>query len=84
MIVEISFGALSDPVGAQLKAQGLFATKDDIEHWEKDRKALARLRVRGLLPDATAHAAERRLMKKIVAGVRAASTAADSHSEAAK
>ena len=77
MKVEIAFGALALTIGDQLQRQGLRATKDDIQHWEKDRKALARLRVRGLLPDATAERAGRRLMKRIVAGVYRADSKGD-------
>ena len=69
MTLEISFGALSPSIGEQLRSQGLTATKDDVTHWESDRKALTRLRVRGLLPDATAKQAERRLFKRILSGV---------------
>lgn len=68
-ILEINFGALAPEVGAQLKNCGLKAEANDIEHWEKDRKALARLRVRGVLSDSESRKAEARLFKSIKQGI---------------
>jgi len=70
MKLAINFGALPPPIKEQLRQQGLKAKAKDIWHWQRDADAITRCVIRGLISDSTAHAARRRVIRKIVAGVK--------------
>ena len=69
MSLELSFGALSDPIRTQLDAQNVTADRDEISHWQRDADAIVRVAVRGLLPDSQIRQARKRLLKRIAKGV---------------
>ena len=69
MNLAINFGALSPPIKEQLRQQELKAKTRDIWHWQCDADAITRCVIRGLISDSTAHAARKRILKKILAGV---------------
>jgi hypothetical protein len=68
-VLVLRFGAMADRLEAQLRSLGLEARKIDLVHWQDDAGAIVRLSVRGLLTDAEAANARRRLLKAISAGV---------------
>lgn len=47
------------------------ATPDDMQQWQKDADAITRLSARGLITQASAHAARRALAKKIISNANA-------------
>jgi FAD synthase len=56
-----------DPLAKQLKGSGIPPTT--VEHLQLDANAIARLSVRGLLPEGEVHKARKRLMKQIDAAL---------------
>lgn len=70
--VALHFGAMAPSISEQLEGQGLTAEPADLLHWQKDADAITRLTVRQMLPESQAHAARKRLMKKIAKAVKAA------------
>ncbi len=56
------FGALAPALEEQAAAQG-FQFAEAPDHLQKDADAIARLQIRGLIPDSTAHKARERLMR---------------------
>lgn len=69
--LEIHFGALAPHIADQIEAQGLPAIAD-AEHYELDRKAINRLRIRSVITDADAHRANGRLFKRILCAIEKA------------
>lgn len=59
----INFGTLSPKVSEQLVAQGICVP--NAWHFDLDSDSINRLRIRGLITDSQAHAANKRLMKQI-------------------
>lgn len=65
--IELSVGAFGPTFPEQMAAQGLTIPDRDMEHLEKDRAALARLGVRGVLSTGERDRAAVRLLKQICA-----------------
>lgn len=63
--MKLSFGALAAPIEEQMAAQGITATRVNIQHWQKDANAIVRLAVGGLLTEASVSLARRKLAKRI-------------------
>lgn len=63
--LEISFGSMSSPISFQLIKQELKFNKAEVEHFQKDADAIARLRVGQVLTREEAVKAEKRLFNKI-------------------
>jgi len=68
--VAILFGAVSDPISAQLANQFFAARDSDIEWWQRDADAITRLDVSGLLPRSVVLATRKKLMRRIASTVR--------------
>ena len=64
------FGAFADPIADQLLKQGVNASSNDCEHWQKDADAITRLSVRGLITRTERYKADRRLMSRIKKAVK--------------
>lgn len=62
--LNISLGALAPDLSKQLKDFDI--DPEEIEHLEKDRKALDRVRIRGLVPRSQVVKAEQKLVNNIV------------------
>ena len=69
MQVALSFGALVPRISEQLSDQKLKAKTNNIIHWQRDADAITRLIIGGLLTDAQARNARRKLLKRIVSNV---------------
>lgn len=69
MRIEISFGALAEPLADQLRQQGLLIGREKCSRFQSDMDASARLSVRGLLSDSEATKVRRRLLKAILSEV---------------
>jgi hypothetical protein len=63
--IQLCVGAFGPTLHEQLEAQGLALAAHDLEHFEKDRKALGRLGVRGILSEGERDKAAMRLLKNI-------------------
>ena len=63
--VGIRFGAMSDPIQKQLKAQGLKAPPRAIREWQKRADEITSLYVHGFLSPGMATTARTRLFKLI-------------------
>lgn len=62
----ISLGAFTDPIKEQLKDQGFgIADENELHHFEKDRLALGRIYMRGLITEVERDKAAMRLLKKM-------------------
>lgn len=68
--VGLYFGALAPPLSEQLKGHPL--SEKQVEVFEEDRKAIARVYTRGLLSEAEKKNAHKRLMKSIVFAIKLA------------
>lgn len=62
--IEVCFGPLYPSLSEQLA--GVISDAASLDHFEKDRLAINRLLLRGLLSDSEADRGRRRLMKSIV------------------
>ena len=60
MKISISFGALAPSLAEQLDR-----TPRSVESWQKDADAIARLLVRGLLPESQGRTVRQKLLKRI-------------------
>lgn len=60
--MEVSFGALADPLSKQFAGM---LPPDALRKYDELAKAIVRLHVHGLLPDGAVHAARKKLLKKI-------------------
>lgn len=65
MRLEISVGAFAPDLAEQLAKQELELEAHSLEHFERDRQAIGRLGIRGLLSDGERERAALRLMKKM-------------------
>jgi hypothetical protein len=65
--LSISFGALSPPIGEQLQEQGLKLDIDPLQrqYLQRDADEVARLKVRGVITEAEADRARKRLFQII-------------------
>jgi hypothetical protein len=65
--LSISFGALSPPIGEQLQTQGLKLQMDPLQrqYLQRDADEVSRLRVRGVLTEAEADRARKRLFQVV-------------------
>lgn len=63
----LKLGAFAPSVEEQLASQGLKAVHggEDAIEWDKDRHAIKRLEMRGVLTEAEAEAARRRFMREV-------------------
>ena len=61
----IHFGAMSDPISKQLKAQKLKFDVETVKHFQKDIDAIIRVRIRGILGDSIYVKAQDKLFKNI-------------------
>lgn len=68
MKIEITFGAMADPLRKQLAGHGL--PEKRIAKWQRDADAITYLSVSGLLRDPEKTRARDRLMRTIVSAVR--------------
>lgn len=66
----ISFGALSESLLKQIDQQNHTAPSGLIAAWQKDADSICRLRIRGIMTDAEAHKAKKRLFKDICKGIK--------------
>ncbi len=64
--IELSFGALSDPVITQLNRQGLTLSEKDNKWIEDLNQAVIMTHLHGLFPDSACHKARQKLMKIIM------------------
>lgn len=64
----IRIGMLSPPLQTQLAEQGMVLK--DAKHWERRVKAIAELRVLGIITDAESRKAEKRFVDKLRCDVR--------------
>lgn len=71
-LIDLCVGAFGPTLPEQMAAQGLALSDHDMEHLEKDRAALGRLGVRGILSDGERDRAAMRLLKQISAKARPA------------
>lgn len=65
--IDLCVGAFGPSLPEQMASQGLTLSSHDLEHFEKDRAALGRLGVRGILSDGERDRAAQRLLKQIAA-----------------
>ena len=72
MKLGLTFGALAPSIKKQLAVSKLKAKTLDMHLWQTDADEIARLLIRGLLTDSAGTNARRKLMRKILANVRAA------------
>lgn len=63
--INLCVGAFGPTLPEQMASQNLTLSAHDLEHFEKDRIALGRLGVRGLLSECERDRAALRLLKKI-------------------
>lgn len=63
--VNIHFGAVSDSIRKQLKDQGVSASRDSVERWQKMTDGVTMLHIHGLIPDSIAHLARKKIIKLI-------------------
>lgn len=70
--IDLCVGAFGPTLPEQMAAQGLVLSDHDMEHMEKDRAALGRLSIRGILSEAERDRAAMRLLKCISKAARAA------------
>lgn len=66
--LNLSIGALSDPLDVQLKTFKL--DKKEIEHWQKDIDALNRLRIRGIIAKSAIINGEKKLFRQITKAIK--------------
>ena len=66
MKVAITFGGMAPRISEQLEGQGCKAKTEDMVAWQRDAEAITRLCVRGLISDAAATSARRKLLQAIV------------------
>ena len=64
--LSLTFGAMAPPIHEQLAEQGFEASEKDLEKYQNMAHALAMVRIHGLVPESTARAGEKRLLKKII------------------
>ena len=64
-IIEIRFGALSDPIYKQLREQGIPVKKKDFEFVEKMSYPITLLKIHSILSETERRKAEKRLFKRI-------------------
>ena len=69
----ITLGALSDPIEQQLQRQG-FTLRDRAKLLQAHANAITRLRIAGILTEAEAGRARKRLMREITSAVRPLTT----------
>lgn len=67
--VQIDLSALADSIPKQLRAQGIKVPATTSLDWERKRKAIALLRVAGLLAPIEAYRVEGRLVRAIERGL---------------
>lgn len=67
--VELRFGACVPPLVAQLAGSGVTATAKNIQAWQRLADAIVDLHMAGIVSDAEALKARRRLYKRIAASV---------------
>lgn len=70
--VDLTYGALTPPIGEQLTALGFAYRAVDVQNLQADADAATRLNVRGLISSSVAHTIRKKIHKKVVAVVRAA------------
>jgi len=63
--IQISLGAIAPKIITQLDEQGIVCDLEVIKHLQRDADAIARLSIQGFIPDAVAHTARKKLVKKI-------------------
>ena len=66
----LEFGALAEPIGAQLRAQGIMVPKRQIRVWEDLVRSLTLVRVHRVVPEAVVRRSEQRLGRSIVKWLR--------------
>ena len=59
--IQVLTGGMAPPLAEQLGVE-----PEKIEHFQKDMDALVRLRVRGIIPDDTAHRGETKVLNQMV------------------
>lgn len=65
MRLEISVGAFAPDLAEQLSKQGFELDAHNLEHFEKDRQAIGRLGIRGIITDGEREKAAIRLIKEM-------------------
>lgn len=70
-MIDISFGALADPIEQQLLSQNLPYIPEAVRHFQLDLDAIIRLAVHGLLPDSQRRQLQHKLFKRIFNHVKA-------------
>lgn len=68
-ILQITFGALADPLSDQLEEVGITVKPHIVKYWQQSADAIFRLNIRGLLPDGQTRAARKRLLKMMIDGI---------------
>ena len=66
MNLSLQFGAMAAPIAEQLADQDLTGNAHLVQHFQRDADAIARLQIRGLLPDSATQNARKRLLKRIL------------------
>lgn len=69
MSVELTFGALADPIGYQLERQGLALPDAERDRLQPLADAITRLSLHAILTDAEMARARRRLAKRVLSVV---------------
>jgi hypothetical protein len=63
--ISIEFGALAEPIGKQLKEQGITLLKSDTERFERIAYSITLLHLQDIIPDSVRDKSRQKLMKKI-------------------
>ena len=78
MVLNLIFGTMAPPIGAQLAGQGVKPKKTSLLfHWQRDAVAITRLSVRGLLTESQVKQARQRLLRNILHSVEKAGRKGD-------
>jgi hypothetical protein len=67
--LKLAFGALSDPIEAQLREQG-YTLADADTKFQRAADAISYLRITGYLTDSAVNSTTKKLMKSIVKSIR--------------
>ena len=64
-MTSLNFGALSEPIDAQLNKQGFSLTEKDSVRFQRLADAITTLHLNGIIPDSVTYKSHQKLMKLI-------------------
>ncbi len=68
MQITLDFGAMAESLKKQLAR--FYVQEKELSHYQRDADAISRLMMRGLISESQAHAARKRLMKKVLSAIK--------------